>query len=44
MIILYSTGTGSAISETVYGQLFDSVANQGAPPGSYSDTITVART
>ncbi|MBS0379727.1 MAG: spore coat protein U domain-containing protein [Proteobacteria bacterium] len=32
---------GNAISETVYGQLVDSAANQGVPPGSYTDTITV---
>jgi spore coat protein U-like protein len=39
-----ASGTGSAISETVHGQLLDSVINQGAPPGSYSDTITVTLT
>ncbi|HUA89202.1 MAG TPA: spore coat U domain-containing protein [Steroidobacteraceae bacterium] len=32
---------GNAISETVYGELVDSAANQGVPPGNYTDTITV---
>jgi spore coat protein U-like protein len=35
---------GTAVSETVYGQLVDSAANEAAPPGSYSDTITVTAT
>jgi spore coat protein U-like protein len=33
--------SGSAITHTVYGQLPDNAANQGAPVGSYADTITV---
>lgn len=32
------------ISKTVYGQLVNSAANQDAPAGSYSDTITVTVT
>lgn len=41
------TGTGTGMSNasiqtrTVYGELVNSVANQDAPVGSYSDTITV---
>lgn len=42
------TGNGvsasSAITHTVHGQLPDNAANQDAPPGSYSDTITVTVT
>jgi spore coat protein U-like protein len=40
------TGTGNGLSApnaiTVYGQLPDSAANQNAPAGSYTDTITVS--
>lgn len=40
-----ATGTGvgmaTAVPFTVYGQLLDSANNQNAPPGAYSDTITV---
>ncbi len=32
---------GSAITHTVYGQVPNSVSNQNAPAGNYSDTITV---
>jgi len=35
---------GSAITHTVHGQLPDNATNQDAPPGSYSDTITVTVT
>jgi spore coat protein U-like protein len=42
------TGNGvtvaNAVAETVYGELIDSAANQGVPPGSYNDTITVTVT
>jgi spore coat protein U-like protein len=42
------SGTGSGMntsnSLTVYGQLPDSTTNQGAIPGSYTDTITVTVT
>jgi spore coat protein U-like protein len=41
------TGNGmaaAATSITVYGQLPDSTANQDAPTGAYSDTITVTVT
>ena len=34
-------GMGTAVTQTVYGQVVDSVANQGIPPGTYTDTITV---
>jgi spore coat protein U-like protein len=34
-------GMGTPVVQTVYGQLVDSVANQGVPPGAYTDTITV---
>ena len=34
------TGMGAAVTQTVYGKVVDS-ANQGIPPGTYSDTITV---
>lgn len=34
-------GMATPVVQTVYGQLVDSVANQGVPPGTYSDTITV---
>jgi spore coat protein U-like protein len=40
-----NAGTGAGVATantvTVYGQLPDSVTNQAAVPGSYSDTITV---
>jgi len=43
-----ATGTGSGMATpvafTVYGQLLDSANNQNAPPGAYSDTITVTVT
>jgi spore coat protein U-like protein len=32
---------GSAITHTVYGEVPNSVSNQDAPAGNYSDTITV---
>lgn len=35
-------GMATAVPFTVYGQLLDSATNQNAPPGSYSDTITVS--
>jgi spore coat protein U-like protein len=35
------SGLGTNSTLTVYGKLPDSTANQGVPPGSYSDTITV---
>lgn len=37
------TGTGMASAQTVnvYGQLPDNATNEAAPPGTYSDTITV---
>jgi spore coat protein U-like protein len=36
---------GSAVTETVYGQLPDSAANQALPPGGpYADTVTVTVT
>lgn len=40
------TGTGLLVASpvTVYGQLPDSVANQTAVPGTYTDTITVTVT
>ena len=34
-------GVAQAVSQTVYGQVVDSAANQLEPPGTYSDTITV---
>jgi spore coat protein U-like protein len=34
-------GMGTAVTQTVYGQVPDSPANQAAPPGTYTDTITV---
>ena len=34
-------GVAQAVSQTVYGQVIDSAANQLEPPGTYSDTITV---
>lgn len=38
------SGMGTANAITVHGSLPDSVANQGAPTGAYSDTITVTVT
>ncbi len=35
------TGLATAVAYTVYGQLLDSAFNQGAVPGSYTDTIIV---
>lgn len=35
------TGMATPVVQTVFGQLVDSVANQAAPPGLYTDTITV---
>ena len=35
------TGMGTAVTQTVYGQVVDSAANQAIPPGTYTDTITV---
>jgi spore coat protein U-like protein len=35
------TGLATPVAYTVYGQLLDSAFNQGAVPGSYTDTITV---
>src|SRR6202789_508342 len=37
-------GVATANAVTVFGQLPDSVANQAAAPGSYTDTITVTVT
>ena len=34
-------GVAQAVSQTVYGQVIDSAANQLEPPGTYIDTITV---
>jgi len=34
-------GVPQAVSQTVYGQVVDSAANQLEPPGTYTDTITV---
>jgi spore coat protein U-like protein len=34
-------GMGTAVTQTVYGQVPDSPANQAVPPGTYTDTITV---
>jgi spore coat protein U-like protein len=34
-------GMATPVVQTVFGQLVDSVANQGVPPATYSDTITV---
>ena len=34
-------GMGTAVTQTVYGQVVDSAANQAVPPGTYTDTITV---
>ncbi|MDH4105140.1 MAG: spore coat protein U domain-containing protein, partial [Gammaproteobacteria bacterium] len=46
--MLGGTGTGmasgSATNLTVFGQLPDNAFNQGAPSGSYNDTITVTVT
>lgn len=39
-----SSGFGNAVSLTVYGELPDNVANQGAVPGVYTDTILVVMT
>ena len=35
------TGMGTALTQTVYGNVVDSPANQAVPPGTYTDTITV---
>jgi spore coat protein U-like protein len=35
---------GEAITETVYGRLPDSVANQNLPPGVYTDIVRVTIT
>jgi spore coat protein U-like protein len=37
----HSLGFTTPITVTVYGQVFDSAANQLTPPGNYSDTILV---
>jgi spore coat protein U-like protein len=37
-------GVLTSVTETVYGQLLDSVANQNASPGTYTDTISVTVT
>jgi spore coat protein U-like protein len=34
-------GMGTALTQTVYGQVVDSTQNQAIPTGTYSDTITV---
>jgi len=34
-------GAGAAVTQTVYGSVVDSGANQAIPPGTYTDTITV---
>jgi len=36
------TGMGTPVVFTTFGQLPDSGANQGVPPGNYTDTITVS--
>jgi spore coat protein U-like protein len=34
-------GMAATVTQTVYGQVVDSPANQAVPPGTYTDTITV---
>ena len=34
-------GVPQAVIQTVYGQVVDGTTNQGLPPGTYTDTITV---
>jgi spore coat protein U-like protein len=34
-------GVPQAVTQTVYGSVIDSAANQAIPPGTYTDTITV---